>query len=184
MRLPKIHNGKLPDDKGWGRGDQPVINVSFHDAHAYARWLVNKTGKKYRLPTEAEWEFAARASTTTAYWWGDVIGQANAVCNDCGSQWDAQQTAPVGSFKSNPFGVYDTAGNVWEWTQDCWHDDYTGAPTDGSAWLGMNGGDCTRQVVRGGSWNYNPLLLRSADRFRYNSDLSNFDSGFRVARDF
>ncbi len=172
----------LPDDRGWGRGNQPVINVSFVDAQAYVQWLVKKTGKKYRLPTEAEWEYVARAGTTTAYWWGDVIGQNNAVCSGCGSQWDDQQTAPVGSFKPNAFGVYDTAGNVWEWTQDCWHDDYANAPPDGTAWLEQNGGDCSRRVVRGGSWLLNPRILRSANRIRF-TDESIYDTGFRVARD-
>ena len=174
----------LPDDYGWGRGNQPVIKVSFNDAQAYVQWLAKKTGKKYRLPTEAEWEYVARAGTTTAYWWGEAIGQNNAVCVGCGSQWDAQQTAPVGSFKPNPFGVYDTAGNVWEWTQDCWHSNYDGAPTDGSAWLEKNGGNCIRRVVRGGSWDGDPRGLRSA--FRYGDDAggSSNITGFRVARDF
>jgi formylglycine-generating enzyme required for sulfatase activity len=172
----------LPDDRGWGRGDRPVINVSWHDAQAYVKWLSDKTGKKYRLPTEAEWEYVARADTSTAYWWGEAIGQNNAICNGCGSQWDAQQTAPVGSFKPNTFGVYDTASNVWEWTQDCWHGDYTNAPLDGTAWLEQNGGDCSRRVVRGGSWLLNPRILRSANRIRF-TDESIYDTGFRVARD-
>ncbi len=180
----KDTNRKLPSDQGWGRDDRPVISVSWDDAQAYVQWLVKKTGKKYRLPTEAEWEYVARAGTSTAYWWGDVIGQNNAVCNGCGSQWDNKQTAPVGSFKPNAFGVYDTAGNVWEWTQDCWHGDYTNAPLDGTAWLERNGGDCSHRVVRGGSWDFNPQLLRSAFRFWFNSDGSLNDAGFRVARDF
>ena len=173
----------LPDDRGWGRGDRPVINVSWHDAQAYVKWLSDKTGKKYRLPTEAEWEYVARADTSTAYWWGEAIGQNNAICNGCGSQWDAQQTAPVGSFKPNTFGVYDTASNVWEWTQDCWHSNYDGAPTDSSAWLEKNGGDCSNRVLRGGSWNLDPQNLRSANRLRINPDGANFNGGFRVARD-
>ena len=147
---------QLPDDRGWGRGDRPVINVTWHDAQAYVKWLSDKTGKKYRLPTEAEWEYVARAGTATAYWWGDRIGKANAACDGCGSQWDGKKTTLVGSFKPNAFGVYDTAGNVWEWTQDCWYGDYTRAPTDGSAWLEQNGGDCSRRVVRGGSWSSYP----------------------------
>lgn len=175
---------KLPHDVGWGCGDRPVINVSWHDAQAYVKWLSDKTGKKYRLPTEAEWEYVARAGTTTAYWWGEAIGKNNAVCDGCGSQWDGKQTAPVGSFKPNAFGVYDTAGNVWEWTQDCWHDDYTDAPIDGSAWLEKNGGDCSRRVVRGGSWDDIPQDLRSALRFRYYAVGSSSSIGFRVARDF
>lgn len=131
----KATNRTLPVDKGWGRGRQPVINVSFDDAQAYAKWLSDQTGKKYRLPTEAEWEYAARAGTQTWYWWGDDIGRNNANCDGCGSQWDNRQTAPVGSFKANAFGLHDTAGNVWEWVQDCWHENYNNAPGDGSAWL-------------------------------------------------
>ncbi|HMV13423.1 MAG TPA: SUMF1/EgtB/PvdO family nonheme iron enzyme, partial [Nitrosomonas sp.] len=173
----------LPDDRGWGRGDRPVINVNWHDAQAYVQWLAKKTGKKYRLPSEAEWEYVARAGTTTAYWWGEAIGQSNAVCNGCGSQWDNQQTAPIGSFKANGFGVYDTAGNVLEWTQDCWHDDYTDAPTDGSAWLEQNGGHCSRRVLRGGSWNFGPQDLRSALRYGVIPSGVNVNIGFRVARD-
>lgn len=174
----------LPDDRGWGRGDRPVINVNWHDAQAYMQWLAKKTGKKYRLPTEAEWKYVARAGTTTVYWWGDSIGQTNAVCKGCGSQWDDQQTAPIGSFKANGFGVYDTAGNVLEWTQDCWHDDYTDAPTDGSAWLEQNGVDCSRWVLRGGSWNFDPQDLRSALRYGVILRGVNVNIGFRVARDF
>ncbi len=179
----KQTNRQLPDDEGWGRGNRPVINVSYDDAQVYVQWLSKETGKKYRLPTEAEWEYAARAGSTTAYWWGDDIGQNNAVCHNCGSQWDGKQTAPVGSFSTNTFGLYDTAGNVWEWTQDCWHADYQGAPVDGSAWLEANGGECDRRVVRGGSWNINPQYLRSAIRFRYYTGGANYILGFRVARD-
>ncbi len=175
---------QLPSDNGWGRGRQPVINVSFHDAQAYVQWLSQQTGKQYRLPTEAEWEYVAYAGTQTRYWWGDDTGQNNAVCNGCGSQWDNKQTAPVGSFKANPYGLYDTAGNVFEWVQDCWHGNYLGAPGNGSAWLEANGGDCTLRVVRGGSWNFRPLLLRSAIRSRNYSDEADYFQGFRIARDF
>lgn len=173
---------KLPSDEGWGRGKRPVINVSFDDAQAYVKWLSGKTGKKYRLPTEAEWEYVARAGTQTRYWWGNDIGSNNADCDGCGSQWDNKQTAPVGSFQPNPFGLFDTAGNVWEWTQDCWHDNYTNAPTDGSAWLEQDGGDCNRRVVRGGSWINIPQYLRSADRVGSGTDGAYSDLGFRIAR--
>ena len=121
------------------------------------------TGKPYRLLTEAEWEYAARAGSTTAYFWGDEIGKDNANCNGCGSQWDGRQTSPVGSFKPNAFGLYDMAGNVWQWVQDCYHDNYNGAPTDGSAWTS---GDCNLRVVRGGSFIYGPRALRAAARIR------------------
>lgn len=171
-----------PNDAGWGLADRPVINVSFEDAEAYAKWLAAQTGKQYRLPSEAEWEYAARAGTNSAYWWGQTIGKNNAVCVGCGSRWDNKQTARVKSFKANAFGLYDTAGNVWEWTQDCWHDDYQGAPKDGSAWLLANQGDCARRVIRGGSWGYYPQFLRSAVRLWYGSDGAVYVLGFRVAR--
>ncbi|RMD68212.1 MAG: PEGA domain-containing protein, partial [Gammaproteobacteria bacterium] len=106
---------RRPDDNGWGRGKRPVINVSWHDAKAYARWLSKQTGKRYRLPSEAEWEYAARAGTSTRYWWGDRVGHGHANCDGCGSWWDGKETAPVGFFDPNPWGLYDTAGNVWEW---------------------------------------------------------------------
>lgn len=141
---------QLPNDRGWGRGKRPVINVSWNDAQDYVQWLSKQTGKKYRLPTEAEWEYAARAGSQTRYWWGDDIGQNNAVCDGCGSEWDNKKTAPVGSFKPNTFGLYDTAGNVLEWTQDCWHGYYNNAPSDGSAWQDKGAGDCSRRLVRGG----------------------------------
>ena len=120
-----------PDDEGWGRGRQPVIAVSWDDAtKEYLPWLSRKTGKTYRLLTEAEWEYAARAGTATKYSWGDDIGKGNANCNGCGShQWAGQQTAPVGSFAANDFGLHDMHGNVWQWTQDCYADTYKTVPT-------------------------------------------------------
>lgn len=173
----------LSSDQGWRRNDHPVINVSFEDASAYTQWLSEQTGKQYRLPTEAEWEYGARAGTKTAYWWGETIGDNNSVCYSCGSQWDGKQTAPVKSFKANLFGLYDTAGNVLEWTQDCWHDDYHNAPKDGSVWLNENQGDCARRVIRGGSWyDRNPLNLRTAHRSKYITGNSGSDVGFRIAR--
>jgi formylglycine-generating enzyme required for sulfatase activity len=123
-------NGYKPSDQGWGRGYRPVINVSWDDAKAYVAWLAKKTDKFwYRLLTEAEYEYAARAGTTTAYPWGSAIGKNNANCDGCGSQWDGKQTAPVGSFAANGFGLYDMVGNVSAWTEDCYHDSYSGAPT-------------------------------------------------------
>jgi formylglycine-generating enzyme required for sulfatase activity len=129
--------------------------------------------------TEAEWEYAARAGTTTAYSWGDEIGEGNANCYGCGSEWDAKQPVPVGSFKSNAFGLYDMHGNVLEWVEDTWHKSYEGAPVDGSAWL--EGGDALR-VVRGGSWDDDPRSLRAASRGRYSADLRSSRIGFRLAR--
>ncbi|HRB29153.1 MAG: SUMF1/EgtB/PvdO family nonheme iron enzyme [Nitrosomonas sp.] len=173
----------LPHDQGWGRGRRPVINVSFDDAQAYVRWLSDQTGKSYRLPTEAEWEYAARAGTQTRYWWGDEIGHNNANCDGCRSEWGGKQTAPVGSFEANALGLHDTAGNVWEWMQDCWHDHYDNMPTDGSAWLKKEGGDCARRVARGGSWFNSPLGLRSANRGGDGGWAGEL-LGFRIARDF
>jgi formylglycine-generating enzyme required for sulfatase activity len=168
------------DDRGFGRGTQPVIYVSWGDAQAYVRWLSRMTGKKYRLLTEAEWEYAARAGSTTAYFWGEEIGKNNANCNGCGSQWDNRQTSPVGSFKPNDFGLYDMVGNVWQWVEDCNHDNYSGAPADGSAWTS---GDCRVHVVRGGAWFFNgPGALRSANRNRDTTDFRDGGLGFRVAR--
>jgi formylglycine-generating enzyme required for sulfatase activity len=171
---------ELPDDRGWGRGRRPVINVSWKDAVAYAEWLSKQTGKRYRLPTEAEWEFAARAGTTTSYWWGDEVVENRANCRGCGSQWGGEQTAPAGSFKPNPFGLYDTAGNVWEWVQDCWHDSYKGAPGDGSAWEEEG---CGQRVMRGGSWGNGPEDVRSAGRSRNYPDSRSIHVGFRLAQD-
>jgi len=172
-------NGYPPEDKGWGRGKRPVINVSFGDAQAYVVWLSRKTGKTYRLLTEAEWEYAARGGTQTAYSWGDTIGKGNANCNGCGSQWN-EQTAPVGFFEPNTFGLYDMHGNVLEWVEDTRHDNYNGGPADGSAWL--QGGDASYRVVRGGSWFFSPQLLRAARRDWYTAGDRHYHLGFRVAR--
>jgi formylglycine-generating enzyme required for sulfatase activity len=169
-----------PVDRGWGRGRRPVIDVSWEDAVAYGDWLSAQTGQTYRLPTEAEWEYAARAGTATAYWWGDEIGRGNANCDGCGSQWDDKETAPVGSFKPNAFGLFDTAGNVWEWVADCFHDNYKGAPADGSTWDAS--GSCPARVLRGGCWNSYSRNLRSANRLRYGTGDRGYDIGFRVAR--
>ena len=174
---------QLPHDQGWGAGRRPVINVSWEDAVAYADWLSGQTGKRYRLPTEAEWEYAARAGSETAYWWGDEVGDGRANCDGCGSEWDDEKTAPVGSFQANPFGLYDTSGNVWEWVQDCWHENYEGAPTDGSAWEAEGGGDVGRRVIRGGSWFNDPRSLRSSLRFGNTLDSRDYLVGFRLAQD-
>ena len=193
-QFAKATNRELPSDGGWGRGRRPVINVSWQAAVEYTKWLSEQTGKRYRLPTEAEWEYAARGGEETAYWWGKdwVKGMANCskaylyTNDDCGSQWD-KKTAPVGSFKPNPFGLYDTAGNVWEWVEDCWHENYSGAPKDGSAWTTggdrTSGGDCGLRVVRGGSWSNSRWELRSSYRFRFTSVTQSDDTGFRLVQD-
>jgi formylglycine-generating enzyme required for sulfatase activity len=129
--------------------------------------------------TEAEYEYAARAGSTAAYYWGDAIGKGNANCDGCGSQWDNIQTAPVGSFAANAFGLYDMAGNAWQWLQDCYHENYNGAPADGAAWTGD---DCGRRVVRGGSWISVPPVLRSAGRFWNIANSRGNLLGFRVGR--
>ena len=126
-------NGYKPSDYNEGRGRRPVYNVSWGDAQAYVQWLGRKSGKAYRLLTESEWEYVARAGTTTQYSWGDEVGSNRANCDGCGSQWDKKEAAPVGSFAANGFGLYDVHGNVWEWVEDCKQYNYVGAPADGSA---------------------------------------------------
>jgi formylglycine-generating enzyme required for sulfatase activity len=167
-----------PSDQGWGRGRRPVINVNKDDVQQYVSWLSRRTGKTYRLPTEAEWEYAARAGTTTAYYWGDAIEGRHANCAGCGSQWDNKQTSPVGSFSPNPWGLYDMLGNVWQLTQDCWHGNYIDAPTDGSAWTTK----CSSGVYRGGSW-ANTTYVRSAARGSVDPSARVEKSGFRLTRD-
>ena len=183
---------------GFDQGeDHPVVCVSWRDAQAYLRWLSEGTGREYRLPSEAEWEYSARAGTRTRWYWGRsatlqcVLSNggdrtldlrlvnwrwAVAACQD-----DAAYTAPIGSYEPNAFGLSDMLGNVWEWTEDCWHENYRGAPRDGSAWT--SGGDCRSRVLRGGSWQDSPRRLRSDLRNRYDAgrrSLSNV--GFRVVR--
>ena len=171
--------GHRPDDGDWGRADRPVMNVSWEDAQSYVSWLSRETGEAYRLPTEAEWEYAARAGTTTQYSWGNEIGENRANCDGCGSRWDDSETAPVGSFPANAWGLHDMHGNVFEWVQDCWNGSYAGAPVDGSAWMS---GECSRRVLRGGSWGIIPRVLRSAYRDRDSTTFRYINFGFRVAR--
>jgi formylglycine-generating enzyme required for sulfatase activity len=168
-----------PGDRNWGRGKRPVINVSWLDAKAFASWLSQKTGQKYRLPTEAEWEYAARAGTTTTYWWGQEAGSRQANCQNCNSG-DSPKTLPVGSFKPNPFGIYDTSGNVAEWVEDCWHADYKSAPTDGSAWSEPQ---CQLRVLRGGAYDSDAIYVSSSSRFRYDYDVPYSSNGFRLVRE-
>ena len=169
-----------PDDFGWGRDNRPVVHVSWDDAQQYLQWLRAKTGKPYRLLTEAEWEYVARAGTSTAYWWGDRLGNAQANCRVCGSQWDNRQTAPVGSFAANGFGLHDTSGNVWEWVEDCWADDHKAATPDGAAV--SSAGNCERRVLRGGSWTNKEGNLRSSARAWGDPGGRVNILGFRVAR--
>jgi formylglycine-generating enzyme required for sulfatase activity len=170
------------DDSGWGRGWQPVINVSWADAQQYVAWLARRTGKRYRLLTEAEWEYAARAGTDARYWWGNQPGRGDANCADCGSKWDGRQAAPVGRFAPNPFGLYDMHGNVSEWVEDCFHEDFREAPSDGRAWTR----DCTvandTRIVRGGAWHASSKSMRSTSRTSAAADYSDNRIGFRIAR--
>ena len=180
-RYCALTDGNQPDDEGWGRENRPVINVSWDDAVAYCEWLSAQTGKGYRLPSEAEWEYAARAETVTAYWWGDKVGKNRANCHGCGSEWDKKQPAPAGSFDANAFGLHEMSGNVLEWLQDCWHDNYAGAPADGSVW--EEGGNSSLRGIRGGSWFFNPRSVRSAYRTGFNPGLRYYNLGFRLAQD-
>jgi len=170
--------------------EQPAVCINWHDIQAYLDWLNRRvvlfspqlrTG--YRLPSEAEWEYAARATTTTSRWWGNEVGAGRANCQGCGSPWDNTFIAPGGSFGPNPFGLYDMLGNVWQWTADCWNESYAGAPTDGGAWLL---GDCAKRVLRGGSWSNLPVFVRSATRSKADVSGADYDyssyAGFRVAR--
>ena len=168
------------NDAGFGRGTRPVINVTWEDAKTYVAWLSKVSGRPYRLLSEAEYEYAARGGSATAFPWGEDLGTANANCDGCGSQWDGQKSAPTGSFPANRFGLYDMVGNIGKWVEDCDHEDYVGAPVDGSAWI--IGGECSRRVVRGGSWISAPRSIRSASRdFRPFTGRNSF-VGFRIAR--
>jgi formylglycine-generating enzyme required for sulfatase activity len=179
-RFASATNRSLPNDQGWGRGRQPAINVSWDDA---VKWLSQQTGKPFRLPTEAEWEYAARAGTETNYWWGNEMKSGIANCNEGDTRWGGKQTSPVGSFQPNPLGLYDTAGNVWEWVEDCLHGNYKGAPTDGSAWLEANGGNCSQRMMRDGSWGNSPVLLRASSRFWFSAGNYLDPFGFRLVQD-
>jgi formylglycine-generating enzyme required for sulfatase activity len=173
----------------------PAVCLNWDDARAYITWLNQKVREArpglihglgpYRLPSEAEWEYAARGGTATARWWGDELGRGHANCNGCGSAFDYRYLADVDSFAPNPFGLFGMLGNAWQWTRDCWHDSYAGAPSDGSAWVA--GGDCTKHVIRGGSWENLPVFVRAAARTSSKGDGRESDysslAGFRVARD-
>jgi formylglycine-generating enzyme required for sulfatase activity len=164
-------------------GQRPVVNVTWDDAKQYAAWLSQVTGKHYRLLSEAEYEYAARAGTQTSYPWGDEIGRNNANCEGCGSNWDGKQSAPVGSFPPNKFKLHDMVGNVWQWVEDCWHDSYNGAPVDGSPWIEDD--DCKFRVERSDGWRRgSPTaeLPRSALRDKDAPGNRNDIVGFRVAR--
>ncbi|MBL4747343.1 MAG: formylglycine-generating enzyme family protein [Magnetovibrio sp.] len=170
---------EIPNDHDWGRGNRPVINITWADANLYTDWLTQKTGHTYRLPSEAEWEYAARAGSNTAFWWGDDIGKSLANCRNCGPKI-SHQSLPVDSFKANPWGLYNVHGNVWEWVADCWNTSHDTAHTDGSS---RQTGDCRQRVVRSGSWYYFSKNLRSAWRFKNDSRIKSYGIGFRVLRE-
>ena len=179
-RFAQATGHKLPHDKGWGRGALPVINVSWDDAKAYAQWLSQQIGKRYRLPTEAEWEYAARSGGKDETWAG--ISNESQLMDY--AVYREERTEPVGSKKPNGFGLYDMSGNVYEWVEDCWHNDYNSAPADGLAWLSINNGDCGHRVVRGGSWHNNYTWeLRTVYRNRDTPDSRHDVVGFRLAQD-
>ncbi len=168
-----------PNDRGWGRGTGPVFYVSWNDTKDYLSWLNAQTGKTYRLPSEAEWEYAARAGASTAYPWGDTVGHKMANCKGC-SEDSSDRTAPVGSFPPNRYNLFDMHGNVWQWVADCWNASYAGAPADSSPWLS---GECEKAAVRGGAWGLTPQDVRSARREGDNKNLRSGRRGFRIARD-
>jgi formylglycine-generating enzyme required for sulfatase activity len=178
-------NGYRPNDRGWGRGRRPVIYVSWDDALTYVDWLSDETDEAYRLPSEAEWEYAARAGTTGPFHFGSTIStdQANFRGDETAGLGrigvDRQQTVTVGSFPANAFGLHDVHGNVREWVADCWNDSYAGAPANGTA---LTSGDCGQRVLRGGSWSLTPRNLRSANRIGNVADDRYNSLGFRVAR--
>jgi formylglycine-generating enzyme required for sulfatase activity len=191
-RVYANYDTKFRSDAGWMKPGffqtdrEPVVCVNWSDAQAYVTWLNRRLGKlapsagggRYRLASEAEWEYAARSGTQTLYWWGDSIGAGNAVCNGCGSPWDHKQPRPVDGFRLNPFGL-GMLGNAWEWTEDCWNASYDGAPVDGTAWTT---GDCGERVVRGGSFISRPWLLRPSQRINIDNSRRGNDTGFRVAK--
>jgi formylglycine-generating enzyme required for sulfatase activity len=178
-RFCEAKGQKKPEDPGWGRGRRPAINVSWDDAQAYIAWLSQETNRAYRLPSEAEWEYACRAGTTTRYSFGDAITPDNANYADSG----LGRTSEVGGYPANPWGLHDMHGNIWEWVEDDWHENYRGAPADGSVWKETKTGSGPRLcVLRGGSWFDDPRYCRSACRDGDGAGGRDDDFGFRVAR--
>jgi formylglycine-generating enzyme required for sulfatase activity/class 3 adenylate cyclase len=161
-----------------GKDDAPITNVSWSDARQFVAWLAAATQKRYRLPSEAEWEYAARGGTQSKYWWGDQLQPGMANCKNCADAAGAEQPLKVGSFKPNPFGLYDMGGGVDQWVEDCWHKTYQGAPSDGSAW---SAADCGSHVIRSGSWKNDATYVRPANRDSYDTNVRYPTHGFRVA---
>ncbi len=174
-------NGKsVPNPQNLDAATHPVVEVSWDDANAYTRWLSQQTGKRYRLLSESEWEYMARAGTRTSFWWGSSAGTGNAHCFDCKSDFSTGKPAKIGTYEPNPFGIYDTAGNVFEWVQDCYHPNYRGAPSDGSVW---EGGDCNNRIARGGAYRSPATSMRAENREKFESTRGHYNVGFRIARD-
>lgn len=179
----------IPEDNGWNDAGMPVRYVSWDDIQVFLTWLNDETGSDYRLPTESEWEYAARAGTTTPFSTGLCITseQANSEGNvfkkgNCQHESvNRKRALPVANFEPNAYGLYDMHGNLWEWVQDCWHENYDLAPTDGSAWAGKDS-ECERHVMRGGTWHGTVAYMRSAYRFRYPKEIRTGGLGFRLAR--
>ncbi len=179
-KFAKATGRKPPDNLYMDRATTPVIFVSWDDAYNYARWLSEETGKKYHLPSEAEWEYAASGGKSSTFWWGfnEEVGKAH--CFTCESQFDPRKPTKTGTFQPNQFGIYDTAGNVAEWVHDCWHENYNGAPDDGSMW---EGGDCTQRAARGGSYISPQQSIRTAKRDKFKSNSGYDHIGIRVVRE-
>jgi formylglycine-generating enzyme required for sulfatase activity len=163
-----------------GAKNMPVRDVSWDDTQQFVKWLSKVSGKPYRLPTEAEWEYAARGGSTTRFWWGEQMRTGAANCKDCGEPWNKDGPAPVGSFAANPYGLYDMNGSVWEWVGDCWHNTFKGAPSDSAVWDDAN---CRVRVIRGGSWREGASYMPTTTRFKYDASVRHSQNGFRVARD-
>lgn len=181
----------MPEGSSWGKDTRPVINVSWNDVQTYLDWISEKTGRVYRLPSEAEWEYAARAGVQARYQHGDDpktlcrVGNGADLATNFNNRNDCydrigRETAPVGSYEANPLGLFDLIGNVWEWTQDCWNSSYESAPATGDAW---DTGDCTQGVIRGGSWGSYPHNLRFATRQGLDRTYRGHEVGFRIATD-
>ncbi len=175
-RFAQATGRKKPYDNGWGRGNRPVINVSWLDAMAYCKWLSLQTGHLYRLPTEAEWEYAARAGTQTDYWWGDEIGTNNTNCIDSDSPWSNEQTSPVDAFGPNPFGLYDVIGNVWEWTCSKYENAFNG---EEQHYFDENLAR-EHRAIRGGSWHDNAHKVRVSSRAGSRPDYRTYSRGYRL----
>ena len=179
-KFVKATGKKSPDNLYMDRETHPVIFVTWDDAYYYVKWLSEQTGHKYRLPSESQWEYAAGTGKRSPFWWGFKEEPKRAHCFGCGSGFDPRKPTKIGSFESNSFGIFDTAGNVAEWVHDCWHDNYKNAPGSDEVW---EGGDCAYRVARGGSYSSPPQSIRHAKRDKYKSDSAYDHIGIRVVRD-